>query len=39
MSARLVRRIGLCLALAVAAGCGIKGDPVAPEPEVRSVDR
>ena len=30
------RRIGLCLALAALAACGIKGDPVAPEPEDRS---
>jgi len=30
---RFWRRLGLCLALAALAGCGIKGDPAPAEPE------
>ena len=36
MSGRVWRRIGLCLALAALAACGIKGDPAPPEPEERT---
>jgi predicted small lipoprotein YifL len=32
MTGRGLRRIGLCLALAALAACGLKGDPVPPEP-------
>jgi predicted small lipoprotein YifL len=28
--------VGLCLALVALAACGIKGDPVPPEPEERT---
>ena len=33
MTGRHWRRIGFCLALAVLASCGVKGDPVAPDSE------
>ncbi len=36
MSRRVLRQVGLCLALVALAACGIKGDPVPPEPEVRT---
>ena len=39
MSLRRWRRIGFCLALVALAACGIKGEPVAPEPEDRSATR
>ena len=32
MKGRFWRRAGFCLVLAALAACGIKGDPVAPEP-------
>ncbi len=33
MTGRAVRAIGLCLALAALAACGLKGDPRPPEPD------
>ena len=39
MSVRHWRRIGFCLVLVALAACGIKGDPVAPDPEDRSATR
>jgi predicted small lipoprotein YifL len=39
MSLRRWRRIGFCLVLVALASCGIKGDPVAPDPEDRSATR
>ena len=39
MSVPALARIGFCLALVALAACGIKGDPVAPEPEDRSATR
>jgi predicted small lipoprotein YifL len=39
MSLRRWRWIGFCLALVALTACGIKGEPVAPEPEDRSATR
>jgi hypothetical protein len=39
MTGRFWRRAGFCLALAALAACGVKGDPVPPDPDAAGASR